>query len=55
MPLVKDKLVGCAWGGSESGGSQGTDALMVPVPISLRGIIWNGINPLGNAALDLGF
>lgn len=54
MPLVTDKLIDCAYGGSESGGSQGNEALMVTVPIALRGIIWNGVNVLGTAALDLG-
>jgi hypothetical protein len=54
MPLVTDKLLGCAYGGTENSHSQGSDALVSTVPLAVRGISWNGVNALGTAALDLG-
>lgn len=54
MPIITDKLIDCQWGGGEQSNSQGTDALVVTVPLRIKAVFWNGVNPLGISALDLG-
>ena len=54
MPIITDKLIDCQWAGGEMTNSQGSDALVVVVPLVIKAVFWNGINPLGASALDLG-
>jgi len=46
--VITDKLFSCRIGSTESGGSQGSDALSVTYSIDILRISWNGYDPLRN-------
>lgn len=48
MPTVKDLLKKATLIGGEGGGSTGTDALMITVPVHIHAVYWNGIAPFAD-------
>jgi len=46
--VITDKLFSCRIGSTESGGSQGSDALSVTYSIDIMRISWNGVDPLAD-------
>ncbi len=51
-PLITDVIQGCKYGGGESSGSGGApDALVVPVTLKIKRVLWGGTNVLGPLAV----
>jgi hypothetical protein len=51
-PTITDTLVGVRYGGAEASGSGGSsDALVIPISLALKHILWDGIALMGPDAV----
>lgn len=49
VDIIYDTLLGCRMGKMTGGGSEGAEALTGEIPLQIMGILWNGLDPLGEA------